>query len=152
MKEAIMIRRALAVLAVAVAVPASVSAPAVASDKAYYKEVKGRIELARTGLAATGWTLEQVFTGSLVHGGAGWATLPLEPGRDYRVVGRCDDDCAGLDLVLSRDELAIEFDADHDKVPSVDYSPRGTGNYTVAAHMVECTAATCRYGVALFSR
>jgi len=143
-----MIRRALVVLAVA----ASVSAPAVAGDKPYHGEVKGRIELARASLAPTGWKLEQVFTGSLVPGGAGWASLPLEPGREYRVVGRCDDDCSALDLVLSRDALPIDRDVDHDKLPSVDYRPRFTGNYTVTAHMVECTAATCRYGLALFSR
>jgi len=143
-----MIRRALAVMVVA----AWVSAPAVASDKPYSGEVKGRIELARATLAPTGWKLEQVFAGSLVPGGAGWASLPLEPGREYRVVGRCDDDCSGLDLVLRRDELAIDRDVDHDKLPAIVYNPQFTGNYTVTAHMVECTAATCRYGVALFSR
>jgi hypothetical protein len=148
MKEAIMIRRALAVLVVA----GSVAAPAVAGEKPYDREVKGRIELARTGLATTGWKLEQAFTGSLVTGGAGRASLSLEPGRDYRVVGRCDDDCAGLDLVFSRDEMAIERDLDHDKLPSIDYGARFTGNYTVTAHMVECRTASCDYGVALFSR
>jgi hypothetical protein len=148
MKEAIMIRRALAVLVVA----GSVAAPAVAGDKPYDREVKGRIELARAGLAPTGWKLEQVFTGSLATGGAGFAALPLQPGREYRVVGRCDDDCEGLDLVLRRDEQAIERDLDHDKLPAVVYDPEFTGNYTVTAHMVGCAAATCRYGVALFSR
>jgi hypothetical protein len=148
MKEAIMIRRVLAVLAVA----ASASVPAVAGEKPYSREVKGRIELARTGLAPTGWKLEQVFTGSLATGGAGRASLRLEPGRDYRVVGRCDDECAGVDLVFSRDELVIERDLDHDKLPSIDYRARFTGNYTATAHMVECRAATCDYAVALFSR
>jgi len=143
-----MIRRALAVLVMA----ASVSAPAVAGDKPYFKEVKGRIELARTSLAPTGWKLEQAFTGSLVPGGVGWASLPLEPGREYRVVGRCDDDCSGLDLVLRRDELAIDQDVDHDKLPALVYNPQFTANYTVTAQMVGCAAATCRYGVALFSR
>jgi len=148
MKEAIMMRKSLAVLAAALAVSSSVAA----SDKPYFKEVKGRIELARVTLAPLGWKLDQVFTGSLAQGGAGWASLPLEPGREYRVVGRCDDDCEGLDLVLSRDDQPIVRDLDHDKLPSVDFAPKATGNYRVVTRMVECTEATCRYGLALFSR
>lgn len=143
-----MMSKALAVLAAALAV----SNPVAASDKPYFGEVKGRIELARVSLAPLGWKLDRVFTGSLAQGGAGWASVPLEPGREYRVVGRCDDDCEGLDLVLSRDDQPIVRDLDHDKLPSVVYTPKATGNYKVVTQMVECTEATCRYGLALFSR
>jgi hypothetical protein len=143
-----MMRKTLAVLGAALAV----SIPAAASDKAYFREVKGRIELARVNLASQGWKLDQVFTGTLAQGGTGWAALQLEPGREYRVVGRCDDDCEGLDLVLSRDDQPIVRDLDHDKMPSVVYAPKATGNYRAVTRMVECTEATCRYGLALFSR
>ena len=123
-----------------------------ASDKPYFRDVKGRIELAGASLASTGWKLEQVFTGSLTQGGAGWATLPLVPGREYRIVGRCDDDCGDLDLVLARDQQPLARDLDHDERPSLVFHPRSTGDYTVIARMVECEAPTCRYGLALFAR
>jgi len=143
-----MMRTAMTVLAAALAV----SSPLVASDKPYEREVQGRIELARASLAPLGWKLEQVVTGTLAQGGAGWTKLELEPGREYRVVGRCDDDCEGLDLVLSRDDQPIVRDLDHSKVPTVAFSPKATGNYRAVARMLECTDATCRYGLAVFSR
>jgi hypothetical protein len=145
-----MMKKTLAVLGVAVAV--AVASPAAASDKPYFREVKGRIELARASLAPQGWKLDQVFTGSLTQGSAGRATLQLEPGREYRVVGRCDDDCEGIDLVLARDDQPIVRDLDHDKVPSVAFQPKATGNYSAITRMVECTEQTCRYGLAVFSR
>jgi hypothetical protein len=143
-------KKTLAVLAVAAT--AATANPAAASDKPYFREVSGRIELVRTHLAPLGWKLDRVFTGSLAQGAAGWASLPLEPGREYRVVGRCDDDCEGLDLVLSRDDQPIVRDLDHDKMPSVAFQPQASGNYRVVTRMAECTGATCRYGLALFSR
>lgn len=123
-----------------------------ASDKPYFREVQGRIELAHASLANTGWKLEQVFTGTLAQEGAGWATLRLVPGREYRIVGRCDDDCEGLDLVLERDRQPIERDFDGGDRPSLGFRPRSTGNYTVTARMVECEEPACRYGIAVFGR
>ena len=143
-----MMRKAMTVLAAALAV----STPLVASDKPYHREVQGRIELARTTLTPLGWKLDQVVTGTLAQGAAGWATLQLEPGRQYRVVGRCDDDCEGLDLVLSRDDQPIVRDLEHSTVPVVAFTPKATGNYRAIARMVECTDTTCRYGLAVFSR
>jgi hypothetical protein len=143
-----MMRKSLAVLATALAV----CSPLAASDKPYFREVKGRIELARVTLQPQGWKLDQVFTGTLAEGGAGWASLQLEPGREYRVVGRCDGDCDGLDLVLSRNDQPIVRDLDHDKLPSVDFTPKAAGNYRIVTRMVECTEPTCRYGLAVFSR
>jgi hypothetical protein len=135
-----------------VALAALVACGAAAADKAYEREVEGRIELARATLASRGWALEQVFTGTLATGGVGRAALNFEPGREYRLVGRCDGDCKSLDLVLTRDEQAIDQDADHDKLPDVEYLARHRGNFRAQAQMVECRAATCRYGIAVFSR
>jgi hypothetical protein len=143
-----MMRKALAVLGVAVVA----AGPAVASDKPYFKEVKGRIELARASFASSGWRLDQVYTGTLPTGGGGFANLKLEPGKEYRIVGRCDDDCEGLELVLARDGQPILRDLEGDKLPSLDFTTRFTGNYTAATRMVECEAPTCRYGVAVFVR
>jgi hypothetical protein len=144
-----MMRKALALLGVAVVVG---SGPAAASDKAYYREVKGRIELARAGMAPFGWRLEEVYTGSVPAGQGGFANLKLEPGKEYRIVGRCDDDCTGLDLVLARDGQPIVRDLDGDKLPSIDFQTRYTGNFSAATRIVGCETASCRYGVAVFSR
>ena len=125
---------------------------ALASEKAYHHDVQGRIELARTQLEARGWRMEQVFTGTLPAGQAGWARMDVVPGRTYRVIGRCDHDCRGIDLYLNRDEQPIEIDADHDKLPAVDFDARYTGNFTLTTRMTACAAPACRYGLAVFSR
>jgi hypothetical protein len=147
-KEAIMMRKALALLGAAVVA----SGPAMASDQPYFREVKGRIELARASMSPFGWRLDQVYTGTLPSGEGGVAKLKLEPGREYRILGRCDDDCEGLDLVLARDGQPIQRDLEGDKLPSLDFKARFTGDYTAAARMVGCEAATCRYGIAVFVR
>ena len=143
-----MMRKALAVLGIAVAA----AGPAAASDKPYFREVKGRIELARASMSSSGWRLDQVYTGTLPTGQGGVAKLKLEPGKEYRIVGRCDEDCTGLDLVLARDGQPIVRDLEGDKLPSLDFKTRFTGNFTAATRMVGCEAATCRYGIAVFVR
>jgi hypothetical protein len=85
--------------ALVVASARAVSGPAAAGDQPYLRQVQTDIELAHTGLAPTGPKLELVLTGSLARGGADWAFLPLEPGRDCRVGGRCDHD-PGPDVFL----------------------------------------------------
>jgi hypothetical protein len=148
-----MMRKAMAVLAMGV-VTAAVPAvgPAMASDKPYHREVQGRIELVKSSLSTFGWKLDQVYTGSLPAGAGGIAKLNLEPGKEYRIVGRCDSDCTGLDLVLARDQQPIERDLDGDKRPSVDFQPSFTGNFSAVTRMVGCESATCRYGIAVFAR
>jgi hypothetical protein len=138
--------------ALGVALAAVMSCGAAAGDKPYGDRVQGRIELARVHLASRGWRLERVFTGSLATGAAGWAPLDLAPGREYRVVGRCDGDCEELDLVLNRDEQPIQDSAGRGTLPYIDYYPRYANHYTVTARMVECSTPTCRYGLAVFSR
>ena len=142
-------KKTMAALSVAAALGAG---PLSASDKPYYRDVKGRVELAQASLASFGWRLDQAYTGTLSAGEGGFAKLKLAPGREYRIVGRCDDECTGLDLVLARDEQPIERDLDGDKRPSVDFQPRFTGNFSAVTRMVGCESTTCRYGVAVFSR
>jgi hypothetical protein len=149
MKEAIMMRKAMAVLAMAVI---SATVPAQASDKPYHREVQGRIDLVKASLSSFGWKLDQVYTGTLPAGAGGVAKLNLEVGKEYRIVGRCDDECVGLDLVLARDEQPIERDLDGDKRPSVDFRPRFTGDFSAVTRMVGCESTTCRYGIAVFAR
>ena len=144
-----MMRKTMAALAVATAVAAG---PLSASDKPYYRDVKGRIELARASMAPLGWRLEQVYTGTLPARQGGFAKLDLEPGREYRIVGRCDDDCTGLDLALARDQQTIVRDLDGNKRPSLSFAPKFTGNYTAATRMVGCEAESCGYAVAVFAR
>jgi hypothetical protein len=145
-------RKVLAALAVAVVASSPLTPPLWASDKPYFKGVQGRIELVRDSVRSSGWRLDQVYTGTLPTGEGGFAKVALDPGKEYKIVGRCDDDCTGLDLVLARDGQPIVRDLDGDKLPSIDFSPKGEGNFTAATRMVGCEAATCRYGIAVFSR
>jgi hypothetical protein len=133
-------------------VASALSAPAVAAGTSYPRDVRGRIETAAVALAPLGFKLDHVFSGALREGRDGWAAVRLLPGREYRIVGRCDDGCEGLDLFLVREEKAIEQDVSHDTMPYLEYQAPRLGYYRVTARMAECAKGRCRFAVAVFSR
>jgi hypothetical protein len=136
----------------ALALTMAASVPAVAVDRSYSRELQGQVETAKVALAPLGFKLERVFSGSLRQGHDGWAAVRLRPGREYRILGRCDDGCDGLDLFLVREEKAVESDVSHDTLPYLAHQPARLDFYRVTARMAECASDRCRFAVAVFSR
>ena len=77
--------------------------------------------------------------------------MPLTEGLEFKLVGVCDNDCENLDLVLfnpAGEEVAS--DRLGDPIPLLTVTPEITGEYRVAAQMVNCVIEPCGYVVAAF--
>lgn len=98
-------------------------------------------------------------TDSLRSGENDQFPVELEPGREYRFAGTCDEDCGDLDLALlsgsGTEASIIEEDILLDDWPLVDYSPSGEETVTVEVRMKNCEAESedgCKWEVRLYSR
>jgi hypothetical protein len=78
-------------------------------------------------------------------------TVRLDAGREYVVLGSCDDDCGVLHLRVAN-ETGYDLDADRGRgnAPLVRLSPPRSGEYRITVTMGACRVSPCRYSVALF--
>jgi hypothetical protein len=80
-------------------------------------------------------------------------TLPLAAGRQYAIVGVCDEDCGNLDLVLARSaRQEVASDRGEGNVPLVKVTTTLGGSYSLKVLMTSCRKGPCRYGIAVYSR
>ncbi|MDX2276422.1 MAG: toll/interleukin-1 receptor domain-containing protein [Hyphomonadaceae bacterium] len=128
------------------------AAPATAAD--YQQQVMARLAQADQILAQQGF----VRTGDPVTGqleqGQGWNwPITLNVGHEFRVVGVCDNDCVDLDLALY-DGYGNEISRDPaaDATPMVGVIPTTSGQFTVQAHMFQCTQSPCFYALGLYAK
>ncbi len=80
--------------------------------------------------------------------------VPLAPKREYLMVGACDDDCTGLQLVIAN---GIGYQVDAARGPGNSpvvrvTTPAQSGTYRVTVTMAACRVSPCRYGFAVFVR
>lgn len=81
--------------------------------------------------------------------------VTLVVGRDYRLVGVCDQDCADLDMKLyNKSGSLVASDTSTDDIPLVDVSPVAAGDYTLKVSMADCnnSRSGCYYGVTLLRK
>jgi hypothetical protein len=80
--------------------------------------------------------------------------IPVSGTAEYLLVGTCDDDCAGLAMVISN-PTGYEIDAARGpgNLPMVKVGPPMlAGRYRVTVTMAGCRVSPCRYGLAVFTR
>jgi hypothetical protein len=119
-----------------------------AQDK-WIADVKQRIVT-----ASKGWDFAPALhTGSLNEGATATVGFFLEAKTSYRIVGRCDPDCADLDLrLIDPGGREIEKDIDDDDIPEVNVTPREDGEYTVRVVMADCKTKPCFFAVGALIR
>jgi hypothetical protein len=118
------------------------------------RQVRNLLTRAADVFGANGYELShETYTGSLTDGAAESLTLWLEPNREYRLVGVCDDDCDDLDFELF-DSLsdAVTDDLRADALAMVIVHPRHRARYRLRISMASCSVSPCWYGVGVFSR
>lgn len=77
--------------------------------------------------------------------------VQLERGVSYLITGRCDADCANVDLALSdANGSLIRSDDERDDYPTVGFVPPQTGTYRITLKMTQCSSAPCEYGIGVF--
>ncbi|HET7234346.1 MAG TPA: PPC domain-containing protein [Longimicrobium sp.] len=92
-------------------------------------------------------------TGALNHGLSEAVDVTLNGGREYLLVGVCDQDCGDMDLRLSTPSGAVlAQDMANDDTPVLQFTAPSTGSFRVRVMMANCTANPCYYGVALYRR
>jgi hypothetical protein len=85
---------------------------------------------------------------------SGKIEFPVSGNAEFVVVGACDDDCTGLQLVIANG-TGYEIDAARGpgNSPVVKVSPPMLpGLYRVTVTLSGCKVSPCRYGVAAFIR
>jgi hypothetical protein len=80
--------------------------------------------------------------------------IPLARGEEYVVIGTCDEDCTGLELVLAS-PTGYEIDAARQpgRAKAVRVTdPAVAGIYRLTVKLAGCRISPCRYGAATFVR
>ena len=84
--------------------------------------------------------------GVATHGAAGSLTLWLDPYREYRLVGVCDDDCDDLDFELFDNRARIvDEDVAADALAMVVVQTRDRARYRLKISMASCSTSPCWY-------
>jgi hypothetical protein len=132
-----------------------IAAPAAAAQThRWERTVERQLERTMTALHSKGFARAPLTRkGSLNMEESESFAVPLEAGRSYSIVGVCDDDCAGLNLVLSN-AAGNELVADQtgDNVPVLEFAPREAMAYRIRVVMVGCRMNPCWYGVAVVEK
>ncbi len=116
------------------------------------ESMEDRLNLFRADLTLEGFAeMGSTESGTLDQGQEIRFPMDLTQGLDFKLVGVCDNDCGNLDLVLF-DPTGEEVASDRldDPIPLLTVTPEMTGEYRVAAQMVNCTIEPCGYIVATF--
>jgi hypothetical protein len=138
-----------AALAAALLVPA----PARAQD-AWVRQVRAQISEMGSRFEQQGYELtHRVYTGALNDGGSEMVQLELDVGREYQIMGACDEDCTDLDFTLhDGNGNVIDSDLLDDDYPLVSVTVSRSGVFAVRVSMADCSAEPCRYGIGIFGR
>ena len=140
-------------LSAAAAAIATTSIGAAQQDE-WVQQVRTQIVTAGKRIEQSGYSLMQrIQTGSLNEGSAQTLTVALEIGREYQLLGVCDNDCTDVDLTLyDPSGKQVDEDVEEDDYPVVAVEPGRSGNYRVKVTMAACSEAPCRFGVGVFGR
>jgi S1-C subfamily serine protease len=89
--------------------------------------------------------------GSLESGTSSNQDVVLMQGREYAIVGYCDEGCGNLDMVLSTPTgNVVASDRQADDRPYLLFTAPVSGTYRLRVTMVSCSVAPCGYGVRLY--
>jgi serine/threonine protein kinase len=102
---------------------------------------------------APGFETTSPYISSLSNGESASLTAELTAGREYRLLGVCDDDCTDLDLVLSTaSDSVIVSDTAEDSFPYLSLTPEGSGSYSLTVKMIACKVSPCSFGIGVYTR
>jgi len=131
----------------------SVAVAALAVDP-WDEQCREQLSLAGAALASQGYELtHQLYTGELDSGAKKTLGVALEKGRQYALVGVCDEDCKDLDLVLlDLDDEEVDSDVELDEYPMVEVEVTDAGDFKVKVLMADCRNDPCSYGIGVFAK
>jgi hypothetical protein len=91
------------------------------------------------------------LTDGLDEGRSDNYNLQLTAGKDYYLLGVCDNDCSDLDISLyNQNGQLIQEDTASDDKPLVLATPRANGRYQMRVTMASCSSEPCYYSVGVY--
>ena len=142
--------RVLAVLSVLASVPTALSAQIEPLDP-FQRSVHSQLRRFAEELDVQDMT-HSIYLSQLNDAASETVTVELEGGVNYVILGVCDNDCSDLDLELFQGTTAVSEDLAADDFPVVTVEPTTTRTYRLKITMADCSAAPCRFGVAVYER
>lgn len=96
---------------------------------------------------------QEFVVGLLEEGGLVGLEVKLQSGRQYAIVGFCDQDCGDLDLALATTDGELLFqDEAEDDYPVLEFvAPRGE-RFVVITRMYECVTDGCGFAYQVFRK
>lgn len=142
----------LASLAVALLLPAALSAQSCDIQNQYTDLVREQAVAASGTYAQSGYALSDFFCGSLNEDGEGWLDTDISDGTRVAYVAVCDQDCSDIDLALYAGDVLIAQDVLQDDVPIVEIGPGvSSTNFRLKVTMYACSTEPCYFGVAMMT-
>jgi hypothetical protein len=128
--------------------------PTIAHADRFTDQVKVQLLLHLRGAGLAGYSpTHEPFISEIGEGGYDDIEVNLQKGQTYAISGSCDQDCGDLDLEIYDDNgNLIGSDVELDDYPILSVQPRRNGNFTIRAHMAQCSNAPCRYGIGVFGK
>lgn len=142
-------RKAARLVGMGLAVVGLAAAPAEAQT--YAETVWRQLQTAHEAAVAENYQLKNYIIGSLNNGNTDTWSFDLSTGRNYVIIGACDEDCSDLDItVKSATGSVVANDTATDDHPVVNFQPPRNGRYTVEIKMYSCSQNPCYFGFGLF--
>ena len=99
------------------------------------------------------WSLAGVHIGRLAEDSSTLVSeyFTVTRGRDYMVVGVCDEPCSDLDVTLTSERGNVDTEAESaDNRPNLRFTASLSGRLSVNIRMPRCLVSSCGYIVGLF--
>ena len=104
-------------------------------------------------MSGRGFSLMDVARTSLLNASASESvSITLPPGREYILLGVCDNDCLDLDLAVSSGGIEIASDTTTDDWPLLEVTPTGSSSYSVNVTMYDCSTPNCGYQLTVWRK
>jgi hypothetical protein len=104
-------------------------------------------------LESSSFELNNYIIGKLANRATDTWTFPLARGKEYLIIGVCDNDCADVDLVVQDGNgNVIVRDEEVDDTPVTQFRVTSSGRFTVAVTMADCRSEPCFFGFGLFEK
>jgi hypothetical protein len=122
--------------------------------QSYATQVWNQLQKAYSDISdSSSFQLNNYIIGKLADGGTDTWTFPLERGKEYLIIGVCDNDCSDVDLaVKGGNGNVIVKDEEVDDTPVTRFRVTSSGRFTVEVTMADCKDQPCFFGFGLFEK
>lgn len=121
--------------------------------QSYATQVWNQLQKAYTDISdSSSFGLNNYIIGKLADGATDTWTFPLQRGKEYLIIGVCDNDCTDVDLVVKGGSGVIVKDEEVDDTPVTRFRVTSSGRFTVEVTMADCKDEPCFFGFGLFEK